>query len=816
MYPLGRHRWCAVVLAICSLACIAAQGDGAEAQEVRVCVPYKITDGELANCTAAFSTADTNALTFICSEGGSAQQCVQELADGTSHVSVLDGGDVAYAHRAFGLQPVVVEKFGDRGPGHGYAIAVVHKELCEANPSVSLASLQATSSCHGGYRTMAGWNIPVGVLHSEVSAFRATGKLADISDDAELVAQFFSKVCAPRTSDLGPRYVDGEARLWKSGLCSVCKSDCTDSDDYYSDEGALRCLTEGGGDVAFVSHTVLLESSGVGSRDAVPIVQKPQELSDLRLLCKDGCFSLDEYRKCNLGQVSGRALIVAKVLGIGGTLEDLGLQIQTAIVNASQNNGFLSSTAGIVKQFAWSRTATRLEPTAKGYQSYMAPESKEALAAFEDIITSEDGKKLRNQENTQAAAEENGMAQNLKTPERRKPAVFCARNPDEHNFCKKVMRILNDQQEELWFSCYDGANDSSCLLALGAGKADWAVVDAADIAFGYSNLALRVVVAEEKGAGVGTNYFAVAVVKKEFCESVENGGPNDTSLANLRGVNSCHTGYRKNAGWRMPVGLMISQRIMAVRDDEPGVENDAESVAAFFNSSCAPRVANNGPKNTPDGNGELWTPLCERCKGSCDNRDQYYDYSGALRCLIEGQGEVAFVKHSTVLGELPPFAASSTQEDFRLLCGDKPGCHEVTEYPMCHLARVPSHGVIVASDTAVTQNSTLQNVLVTASRTDAFKELVFSRDRNPYNHIFSKDAVGLSRFDGEPDEFLGNVGVIYSTLESIEVDPENWVDSESLTVDVQGNPNGTNGHGSMPNVHHLTVFLILFFAGIFL
>lgn len=98
------------------------------------------------------------------------------------------------------------------------------------------------------------------------------------------------------------------------------------------------------------------------------------------------------------------------------------------------------------------------------------------------------------------------------------------------------------------FTCYAGENDNECLLAIGTGKADWGVVDAADIAFGYSNLGLQVVVAEEKGAGVGTNYFAVAVVKKEFCEAVESRNPYGASLADLRGVNSCHTGYRKNAG----------------------------------------------------------------------------------------------------------------------------------------------------------------------------------------------------------------------------------------------------------------------------
>lgn len=808
MFALGRWQLCAAALVVTLLTHLRAQSVGGDGQEVRVCVPYESTDSALSDCTAAFATANTEDVQFVCTKGGSAQKCIQMMADGAAHASVLDGGDVVYAHDTFGMQPLVVEKSGGAtSDGHDYAVAVVRKELCEASAAASLASLESANSCHGGFRTMAGWNIPVGVLHSEVSAFRASGNLDDVSDDAELVARFFGRICAPRTTDMGPMYVAGETSLWENGLCSGCASDCTTSDDYYSDDGAIRCLLEGDGDVAFVRHNTVLEATKASSG---------MNRSDLRLLCKDGCFPLGQYKECNLAQAPGRAMIVSSVLGPGGLLEGVGLNIQAAVLNVSRDTDFLASTTGIVGQFAWSRTATSLEPTPKGYESYLTPEMKAAVAAFDTVMTSAKEEQLRTAENgnTEAQIQENGGETALGTAKTEsRTAAFCARNPDEFEFCKKATDLLNKQQDELLFTCYAGENDNECLLAIGTGKADWGVVDAADIAFGYSNLGLQVVVAEEKGAGVGTNYFAVAVVKKEFCEAVESRNPYGASLADLRGVNSCHTGYRKNAGWRMPVGLMISQRIMPVMDNEPSVENDAESVAAYFNLSCAPRASNNGPQNTPDGNGRLWPPLCEICKGSCDNRDQYYDYAGALRCLIEDQGKVAFVKHSTVLGELPPFATSSDQDDFRLLCGDKSGCRNVTEYPTCHLARVPAHGVIVSTDSDLVKNSSLQNVLVAASRTDNFRALIFNRDRNPYSHIFSNDAVGLARFDGDTEEFLGEAGVIYRTLESIEVDPEQWVDSGSQTVNKLGERDGVDGYRPTWGVQHLTALLALFLIG---
>lgn len=103
-------------------------------------------------------------------------------------------------------------------------------------------------------------------------------------------------------------------------------------------------------------------------------------------------------------------------------------------------------------------------------------------------------------------------------------------------------------------------------------------------------------------------YDAVAVVRKSFCDA------NPTaSFASLRGARSCHTGYRRTAGWSMAVGYMTSAGIMPAVNVLPDVENDAESVATFFSRTCAPRVSPPGPRNMPDGQGATWDRLCTGC-----------------------------------------------------------------------------------------------------------------------------------------------------------------------------------------------------------
>lgn len=53
---------------------------------------------------------------------------------------------------------------------------------------------------------------------------------------------------------------------------------------------------------------------------------------------------------------------------------------------------------------------------------------------------------------------------------------------------------------------------------------------------------------------------------------------------------------------------------MQVPRHEAGVEDDAEAISKFFSKTCAGRTADNGPRNTADGKGALWEPMCSACK----------------------------------------------------------------------------------------------------------------------------------------------------------------------------------------------------------
>lgn len=114
-----------------------------------------------------------------------------------------------------------------------------------------------------------------------------------------------------------------------------CRRDA--SEDYYGHTGAFRCLVEGGGDVAFVKHTTVMENTGGKRREWWA---RNTLNDDFELLCPDGEFSssmefflflskgfpianfhfylceqtgtrrdLPDYKMCNLGKVKANAVV---------------------------------------------------------------------------------------------------------------------------------------------------------------------------------------------------------------------------------------------------------------------------------------------------------------------------------------------------------------------------------------------------------------------------------------------------------------------------------------------------------------------------
>ena len=168
---------------------------------------------------------------------------------------------------------------------------------------------------------------------------------------------------------------------------------------------------------------------------------------------------------------------------------------------------------------------------------------------------------------------------------------------------------------------YPITSDSLALEALRFGSTDMAFLDGGAAWMGWQSYGLEAMAADMKSDG-RTYYSAHAWVLKDSAAGQAALDDDDSTdpFAELAGQASCHTGWLKSAGMLIPMGYFIGQGYAEVIGDDDDIESLRNTIFNHFSDDAS----------IPES-GSL-----------------YYGYSGALRCLSEGEGAVAFAKDSTV------------------------------------------------------------------------------------------------------------------------------------------------------------------------
>ncbi|XP_065267469.1 ovotransferrin-like [Emys orbicularis] len=257
----------------------------------------------------------------------------------------------------------------------------------------------------------------------------------------------------------------------------------------------------------------------------------------------------------------------------------------------------------------------------------------------------------------------------LADPPAQSPVRWCTISDPEQKKCVELKTKMSSTPS---LDCVKKTTYSDCIKAIAENEADAISLDGGHIFEAHlAPYNLKPVVAEVHGTGkdAATSYYAVAVVKK---------GTGFT-IGELKGKKSCHTGLDRSAGWVIPIGTLLYHQTLSWDRATP----ITHAVAQFFSASCVPGA----PANEPN--------LCRLCLGTgaqkCSRTGPYSGYSGAFQCLKDGAGDVAFVKHTTVLEN-----DASGKDKYELLCEDgsrKP----VDKYHECHWAKVAAHAVVARS-----------------------------------------------------------------------------------------------------------------------
>ncbi|XP_044147330.1 serotransferrin-A-like [Bufo gargarizans] len=366
----------------------------------------------------------------------------------------------------------------------------------------------------------------------------------------------------------------------------------------------------------------------------------PEELhKDYELLCLDNTRrSISDYEKCFWGRIPGHAVVTGQDESKIQAITEFLTQAQT-----KQDCKLFSSPHGDNLMFKNSATSLIPLPAKMDASLYLGKDLYDSMKALHKEIEEPSEEKIR----------------------------WCTQTKEEKSKCD-TWSISSAGAIE----CVEASLAEECITKIAKGEADAATFDGGYL---YTAGACGLVPAmgeiydanECKGTGsTPGSYFAVAIAKAS---------DQNISMKNLKGKKSCHTAVGRTAGWNIPFALVHS-------------ETETCDLSTFFKESCAPGA-------------DVNSNLCKLCAGDpqkplddskclANNKELYYGYHGAFRCLVE-KGDVAFVKDATafeVFNDNPEWLKNMKKEDFRLLCRDGTS-RPLSDYNKCNLAQVPAHAV---------------------------------------------------------------------------------------------------------------------------
>ncbi|XP_030646988.1 melanotransferrin [Chanos chanos] len=600
-----------------------------------------VSNEEESKCKAmseAFSRASIRP-TLACVRDSSVAGCAQKLTNNQADAFSTSANSIYDIGKQYNFKIAAGESDVSGEGTTYYAVAVVKKN----NPSININNLKGKKSCHTGKGRTAGWNMPLGYLID-------SGKMSVMGCNVpQGVGDFFSASCIPGATETGD----------PKSLCQLCvgdgsgnhKCEASNNERYYAYSGAFRCLVEDAGEVAFIKHTTVAENTD-GKGDAWAQGLKSE---DYELLCRDGTRSpVNNYKTCNLVRVPARGIVVRS-------------DVDTSVVYNMLREGleksgfsFFSSAAYGGTNLMFSDSSTKfITAGSENYIEWMGQRYYDTLRAM-DCSPSDIPQSLR----------------------------WCVVSHSELLKCADMATAFQSKALVPQIQCVSGSSVDDCMKKIKAKDADAITLDGGYIFNAGKQYGLVPAAGESyTGDDDGSAYYAVAVLKKSNADIQR--------LSNLKDKRSCHTGYGRTAGWNVPVGTLVEQGL--IRPEHCKVP---QAVGEFFKASCVPGANQPGfPSN-----------LCEQCIGDTlgnnkcmKDKDLYDGYNGAFRCMATGAGDVAFVKHTTVFqntdgNSTEPWAINLQSKSFQLLCPHGSRA-EVTQYGQCHLARVPSHAVMVRPDT---------------------------------------------------------------------------------------------------------------------
>lgn len=605
------------------------------------------------------------AMRLECIRAFNKEECMSYLDEEKAHVTSLDAGEVFVAGRYHSLIPIMQEVYSGNQKSY-YAVAVIKKNTL---PGVhTLHDLRGKKACFAGVGTLAGWVIPVYKLMQKGGM-----EVIDCNNHVKSAIKYFGPSCA--VNSLIDKYNpigDNSDKLCKLCVGKIPGEWCSSADPYFGFEGAFRCLVEAG-DIAFLKHTTVDEMTS--TRFDFSGVSK----SDFELLCQDGSRRpVDEYQSCYWDVVPTHTVVTTSAKSA-----ELRKNYQRFLKKAIDMYGTPIGNQTFQRDIP-NESFSSVVP----YESFRLFESAPRYGLHHNLLFQDVAISLFPlSEAQQTYTGYLGNSLNTILGVRHCPVnkmTLCVTSDAELEKCVKMRTALKAQLLKPEMVCNKAHSQINCMQAINSGIADVAVFDAGDVYTAGLKYGLIPFISEVYNLGE-PEYYAVAVAREE---------DPDTELTYLKGKYTCHTGINTGAGWIVPLAFLISNGWIRSYGC-----NSIRAAAEYFTKSCVP-----GALSSEYNTGVPYDNMCDLCHGSSfrycrrDASEDYFGYTGAFRCLVEGGGQVAFVKHTTVKENTGGkrkewWARNALTDDYELLCPDGTRA-AVEEYERCNLGKVKANAIV--------------------------------------------------------------------------------------------------------------------------
>lgn len=286
---------------------------------------------------------------------------------------------------------------------------------------------------------------------------------------------------------------------------------------------------------------------------------------------------------------------------------------------------------------------------------------------------------------------------------------FCTSSQLEEMKCLDLQKAAFSQRIRPEIDCKRRSTKLDCLEMVSRRQADLVAVD-----LNHLYETQQVIIQQLEPVAINQ------VSEQDYSVALVRADSGIKFLYQLGGRRSCHASFGDTASWLAPISVLTERSLL---DQEAC--NKADQMADYFGQSCVPGAADLRINLYRSGSEKL----CALCRGEpqtgnhqCERSksERYYGQTGALRCLVEGAGEVAFMSLNALAANVDgrsleqwaraaPLALDS--RNFRLICRSGPNML-LGDYERCHLARLPGKIIVSTKFTSKEDRLTTRRLLI--------------------------------------------------------------------------------------------------------